>query len=83
MQVIIYKQENGRLAVVRPTEGALQRYGIEAIAPKDVPHGKPFKIIDASLVPTDRSQREAWTADDADLNDGLGAEWDVFPEEAA
>jgi hypothetical protein len=79
-QVIIYKQDNGVLAVIRPTVEALELYGIEAIAAKDVPAGKPYKIIDASEIPTDRSQRNAWTVDDADLTDGLGAEYDTFPE---
>jgi len=78
--VIIYKQENGVVAIIRPTDEALQRYGIEAIAAKDVPAGKPYKIIDASEIPTDRSQRNAWTVDDVDLTDGVGAEYNTFPE---
>jgi hypothetical protein len=80
MQVIIYKQDNGVVAIIRPTEEALNLYGIEAIALKDVPAGKPYKIVDASEVPTDRSQRNAWTVDDAELTDGVGAEYDTFPE---
>jgi hypothetical protein len=79
-QVIIYKQDNGVLAVIRPTVEALELYGIEAIAAKDVPAGKPYKIVDASEIPTDRSQRNAWTVDDAELTDGVGAEYDTFPE---
>jgi len=78
--VIIYKQDNGVVAIIRPTEEALALYGIEAIAQKDVPAGKPYKIIDASEIPTDRSQRNAWTADDAALTDGVGAESNTFPE---
>jgi hypothetical protein len=80
MQVIIYKQDNGVLAVIHPTVEALELYGIEAIAAKDVPAGKPYKIVDASEMPTDRSQRNAWTVDDAELTDGVGAEYDTFPE---
>jgi hypothetical protein len=80
MQVIIYKQDNGVLAVIQPTVEALELYGIEAIAAKDVPAGKPYKIVDASEIPTDRSQRNAWTVDDAELTDGVGAEYDTFPE---
>lgn len=79
-QLIIYKQDNGVIAIVRPTEEALALYGIEVIAQKDVPVGKPYKIIDSSLVPTDRAQRNAWTVDDADLTDGVGANWSVFGE---
>ncbi len=80
-QVILYKQDNGVVAIIRPTEEALALYGIEAIAQKDVPTGKPFKIIDVSAIPADRSQRNAWTVDDADLTDGVGAEWNTFPQE--
>jgi hypothetical protein len=79
-QVIIYKQDNGVVAIIRPTEEAIALYGIKAIAEKDVPAGKPYKIIDASEIPTDRSQRNAWTVDDADLTDGVGAEYNTFPE---
>lgn len=79
-QVIIYKQDNGAVAIIRPTEEALALYGIEAIAQKDVPAGKPYKIIDASEVTTDRSMRDAWTVDEADLTDGIGAEANTFGE---
>jgi len=78
--VIIYKQDNGVAAIIRPTAEALAVYGIEAIAQKDVPAGKPYKIINASEIPADRSQRNAWTVDDADLTDGVGAESNTFPE---
>lgn len=79
-QVIIYKQDSGRLAVVRPTADALAVYGIDAIARKDVPAGKPYKVMDAADLPADRSERDAWTVDEADLTDGLGgpsSEFDV------
>lgn len=42
------------------------------IANKDVPTGKPYKIVNASAIPTDRSQRMAWTVDEAHLTDGVG-----------
>ena len=71
-QAIIYKQDNGVIAIVIPTEDALAKFGIEAIAKKDVPSGKPYKIIDASEIPADRSQRDAWTVDEAELTDGIG-----------
>jgi hypothetical protein len=80
MQVVIYKQDNGVVAIIRPTEEALNLYGIEAIAAKDVPAGKPYKIVDATEIPSDRSQRDAWTVDDAELTDGVGAEYDTFLE---
>lgn len=78
MKVIIYKQDNGVVAIVRPTEEALAIYGIEAIAKKDVPAGKPYKIIDANEIPADRAQRDAWTVDEQDLTDGVGSESNEF-----
>ncbi len=71
-QVIIYQNDKGGVAIVRPTEEALRLYGIEAIAVKDVPTGKPFKIVEDSEVPIDRSTRDVWIVDEVDLTDGIG-----------
>lgn len=71
-QVIIYTQDNGIMAVIYPTPDALALYGIKAIAQKDVPTGKPYKIADSSTLP-DRSTRDTWTMDDAEFTDGVGA----------
>jgi hypothetical protein len=81
-QVIIYKQDNGVVAIVRPTEEALEQHGIQAIAIKDVPAGKPFKIVDAADIPSDRSERDAWTVDEADLTDGVGGVSNEFEVQA-
>jgi hypothetical protein len=80
MQAIIYKQDSGVVAIVRPTEEALRSHSIQDIAIKDVPSGKPFAIIDAAGIPADRNQRNAWTVDEADLTDGVGGESSEFPE---
>ena len=77
-KVIIYNQDNGVAAVIIPTQEALESYSIEAIAIKDVPAGKPFKIADVSEIPSDRSQRNAWTVDEAYLTDGIGGESNEF-----
>ena len=81
MNRIIYNQDNGVVAVIIPTPEALAQHSIQAIAIKDVPAGKPFKIVDASEIPTDRSQRDAWTVDESELTDGVGAESSEFPME--
>lgn len=70
-QVIIYNQDNGVPAVVIPTQEAIDLIGIMGIALKDVPRGKPFKVIDAAALPAD--PQEVWVVDDADLTDGVGA----------
>ena len=76
-QVIIFKNDEGGVSVVHPTPEALAVYGIQAIALKDVPAGKPFKIIEASDLPN-RSQRALWDVDEADLTDGIGSESNEF-----
>jgi hypothetical protein len=80
MQVIVYKQDNGVPAVVVPTQEALSLFGIEAIAAKDVPAGKPYKIMDSSELPLSVPQ-EAWAVNEADLTDGVGSESSEFPPE--
>jgi hypothetical protein len=59
-QVIIYLQDNGVVAVIIPTQEALEQHGVQAIAAKDVPAGKPYKIVDVSDIPSDRTWRNAW-----------------------
>ena len=75
-QVIIYNQDNGIPAVMVPAQEALDKHGIMAIAIKDVPAGRPFKIVDAADLPD--APQEAWTVDDADLTDGVGGESNEF-----
>lgn len=78
MKVIIYKQDNGVLAIITPNQEAVDIYGIDAIASKDVPFGKRYAIIDHSQLPQDREFRDAWTVDDAELNDGVGGKEESF-----
>ena len=78
---VIYPTDEGGVAVIVPTPEALEQYGIEAIALKDVPAGKPFKIVDTADVPSDRTFRAAWEVDAATLTDGVGAESNEFPAE--
>jgi len=67
---IIYQNDTGGVAVLIPADCGLT---IEQIAAKDVPTGKPYKIVDAADIPTDREWRDSWTVDEADLTDGVGA----------
>ena len=79
-QVIIYNQDDGSLAVIHPSPEALAKYGIREIALKDVPAGKPFKIIPVSDLPQDREFRAAWEVPNSSLIDGVGAEYNSFQE---
>lgn len=57
-QRIIYPTDEGGVAVIVPApECGLT---IEEIAAKDVPEGKPYKIVDVADVPSDRTFRNAW-----------------------
>jgi hypothetical protein len=56
-QRIIYPTDDGGVAIIIPADCGLT---IEEIATKDVPEGKPFKIVDVSDIPTDRTFRNAW-----------------------
>lgn len=57
-QRIIYPNDDGGVAIIVPA--AECGLTIEEIAAKDVPAGKPYKIVDVSDIPTDRTFRNAW-----------------------
>ena len=70
-QRIIYQTNDGGVDVIIPAADC--GLTVDEIAAKDVPTGKPYKIVDVSQIPTDRSKREAWTVSADDLTDGVGA----------
>lgn len=55
---IIYPTSEGGVAIIVPAPDC--GLSIEEIASKDVPEGKPYKIIDTAEVPSDRTFRAAW-----------------------
>ena len=55
---IIYPTDNGGVAVIIPAINS--GLSIEQIAEKDVPAGTPFKIVDVTDIPSDRTFRDAW-----------------------
>ena len=59
-QRIIYPTDEGGVAIVIPAPEALETMTIEDIAAKDVPEGKPYKIVDVADIPSDRTFRDAW-----------------------
>lgn len=56
--VIIYPKDDGGVAIVVPAPEC--GLFIEQIAAKDVPPGKPYKIVHISEIPADRTFRNAW-----------------------
>jgi hypothetical protein len=78
MTKILYRQDNGVVAIITPILNEInpntgELWKIDEIAAKDVPTGKKYKKVEDSDVPTDRSFRDAWTVDESDLTDGVGA----------
>lgn len=57
---IIYPNDNGGVSILIPTPEYLSEHTIEELAAKDVPAGKPYKIVDVSDIPEDRTFRDAW-----------------------
>ena len=67
---IIYKQDNGVIAIIIPAIN--ETMSVEEIARKDVPTGLSYKIVNASEISSDRTFRDAWTIADNELTDGVG-----------
>ena len=66
---ILYKTDSGIAVIVPAPNSGLTT---EEVARKDVPTGLPYKIVDVSEIPDDRTFREAWDIDEAELTNGVG-----------
>ena len=55
---VIFPNDEGGVSVIIPA--AECGLSIEEIAAKDVPAGKPYKIVDVADIPSDRTFRGAW-----------------------
>jgi|TARA_E500000178_G_scaffold344620_1_gene393207 hypothetical protein len=73
---IIYKTDEGGVAIIIPAPNC--EHTIEQIAAKDVPSGKPYKIVEETDIPSDRAFRAAWEVDESILTDGVGDVHDMF-----
>lgn len=73
MRIIIHPNEFGTITVVYPS-GELP---VEVVALKDVPHNVPYKFIEHTMLPEDRTFRNAWTADFSSP-DGYGLGHEVW-----
>ncbi len=71
MQVILFPNDNGGVAIITPAPEFANQ--IEAVANKDVPAGKPWRIVDDSTLPS-RDSRDRWLWTDQ-------GPLDVAPEE--
>jgi hypothetical protein len=57
-QRIIYPNDDGGVSIIVPAPNC--GLSIDEIAKKDVPAGKPYKIVDVADIPNDREFRNAW-----------------------
>lgn len=72
-QRIIYPTEGNGVAVLIPIP--TEALPVAEIARKDVPAGVPYRIVDETDIPADRSERDLWTADFSSPDGyGIGAE---------
>lgn len=65
---IIYLQDNDVIAIVALADDT----NIIEDAPKYVPKGKKYKIIEDQDLPDDIKYRDAWTINEEELTDGVG-----------
>ena len=75
---ILYKNLKGNVVVIKATLEWLSQGTMEELAQKDVPTGFKYKIVDDSVIPTDRTFRNAWEVDEAELTDGVGEDYGVL-----
>ena len=68
---IIYKLPEGTVSVISASPEWTGT--MEELAQKDVPTGLKYKIVEDSVIPTDRAFRNAWEVDEKELTDGVGA----------
>ena len=82
MNKIIFQNLDGSIGIITPTQEVLTKYTYKQIAEKDVPAGLPYVIVDESVIPDDRTFRDAWEVDESfGEPDGFGGENNEFDEE--
>ncbi len=78
----IYKNLDGSVGIIIPTDEALEIFGIKAILEKDVPAGLPYWIVSVDDIPESRVFRSAWEIDESfGEPDGFGGESNEFDED--
>lgn len=78
MKAIIHPNLEGGICVIYPTGDV----PIEDVCEKDVPNGVPYRVIDVSDIPEDRTFRAAWEADFTEP-DGKGSSTKAYHERKA
>lgn len=81
MKRIVFKNTDNSIGVIIPSQEVMSKYTLVQIANKDVPAGLPYKIVNTSDVPSDRTFRNAWELAEDTVFDGVGSEYNEFPKE--
>ncbi len=68
---IVFQGEDGSVKILVPPHEDDCHLTLEQIASISIPTGVRYKIVDVEEIPSDRSERMAWTVDDAVLTDGV------------
>lgn len=66
---IVFQLPDKPASVLIPCDSGLT---LEQLGKKDVPTGVPFWIVDADTIPTDRTFRDAWELDVANMGEPAG-----------
>ena len=69
---IIYKNQDGAVSVFTPTQEALDQLTLDEIARRIVPNSVAYWIVDPSVLPTDRTFRDAWELDENEMGEPNG-----------
>mgnify|MGYP001769449820 CR=1 FL=1 len=78
MKRIIFKNTDNSIGVIIPSQEVMNKYTLVQIANKDVPAGLPYKIVNTSDVPSDRTFRNAWELAEDTVFDGVGSVSNTF-----
>lgn len=78
MKRIIFKNTDNSIGVIIPSQEVMSKYTLVQIANKDVPAGLPYKIVNTSDVPSDRTFRNAWELAEDTVFDGVGSVSNTF-----
>lgn len=78
---VIYEGDNKQVLIIVPAQSAIDKYGIEKLALKNVPANVPFWIVSDDEFPLDDIFRDAWEIpDDYRAPDGYGSKYNSYKE---
>jgi len=78
---IIYENQDKSVSVLIPAQEVLDVVGLKSIAEKDVPTNLPYWLVTVNDIPSDRTNRNLWIADNMPTPDGFGGVSNEFTDE--